>query len=46
MVKKSHVEGLIGTLIDIIENFDTIRVSDTILGISCVVILLTMKARP
>lgn len=43
MVKKSHVEGITGTWIDIIENFDTLRVSDTILGITCTVILLAMK---
>jgi hypothetical protein len=43
MTKKSHVDGITGTWIDIVENFDSIRVSDTILGLSCTIILLAMK---
>ena len=39
----SHVEGITGTWIDIIENIETIRTNDTILGISCIVILLLLR---
>jgi sodium-independent sulfate anion transporter 11 len=43
MNKKSGVDGVTGTWIDIIDNFDSIRLSDTILGITCTLILLAMK---
>ncbi len=46
MVKKSGIEGIVGTWIDIVENFDSIRVSDTVLGLSCTVILLAMRVKP
>ena len=39
----SHTEGIAGTWIDVIDNFDTARVNDSILGISCIVILLCMR---
>jgi hypothetical protein len=45
MVKKSGIEGIVGTWIDIVENFDSIRVSDTVLGLSCTVILLAMRVK-
>ncbi len=43
ILKKSGIDGVTGTWIDIVENFDSIRVSDTVLGITCTVILLAMK---
>ena len=39
----THTEGIAGTWIEVIENFDTIRYQDTILGLSCIVILLCMR---
>ena len=43
MVKKSHITGITGTWVDIVNNFGTARISDTVLGITCTVILLLMK---
>ena len=40
---ESHIEGITGTWVDIFANFETIRVNDTILGLSCTVILLLMR---
>jgi MFS superfamily sulfate permease-like transporter len=45
MAKKSGIEGLAGTWIDIVDNFGSIRISDTVLGITCTVILLAMKVK-
>jgi len=39
-----HKEGIAFVWIDIVEKFDTIRYEDTILGITCMVILLLMRA--
>eukprot|EP00095_Tigriopus_kingsejongensis_P008885 maker-scaffold566_size135349-snap-gene-0.23 protein:Tk08885 transcript:maker-scaffold566_size135349-snap-gene-0.23-mRNA-1 annotation:"sodium-independent sulfate anion transporter" len=41
---KSHVEGVTGTWIDIVDNFESIRYQDTILGLVCVVILLLLRS--
>lgn len=43
---KAHLwgEGILNTWADIVENFDSLRTADTILGISCIVILLLMRA--
>jgi len=43
-INDSHTEGIAGTWIEVIENFDSVRVNDTILGLSCIVILLCMRA--
>ena len=43
IVHHEHIEGIVGTWADIINNFYTIRVNDTILGLSCVVLLLLMR---
>ena len=43
IIEHSHIEGITGTWIDIIKNIGTIRTSDTILGISCIVILLCLR---
>ena len=42
----SHIEGITGTWVDIIKNFETIRTNDTILGISCIVLLLLLRVIP
>ena len=42
-INDSHTEGIAGTWIEVIENFDSARVNDTILGLSCIVILLCMR---
>ena len=42
-INDSHTEGIAGTWIEVIENFDSVRVNDTILGLSCIVILLCMR---
>lgn len=39
----SHSEGVAGTWMDVIENFDTARLSDSILGITCIIVLLAMR---
>ncbi len=39
----SHNEGIIGTWSEVFENFESVRVSDSILGIFCIVILLLMR---
>jgi len=39
-----HIEGILKTWIEIVDNFDSIRVADTLLGLGCVVILLLMRA--
>ena len=39
-----HIEGIIGTWGDIVDNFETARVSDSVLGITCIVLLLLMRA--
>ena len=44
-INDSHTEGIAGTWIEVIENFDSVRVNDTILGLSCIVILLCMRVR-
>ncbi len=41
--KHSHIEGIIGTWTEVVENFESVRVNDSILGISCIVILLLMR---
>jgi sodium-independent sulfate anion transporter 11 len=40
---KTHIEGITGIWAEVIENFDTIRVSDSVLGLTCIVILLLMR---
>jgi len=40
----THHEGIAYTWIEIVENFESVRYQDTILGLSCVVILLCMRA--
>lgn len=39
-----HIEGVHGRWIDIYHNFHTARLNDSILGISCCIILLCMRA--
>ena len=43
IIEHSHIEGITGTWIDIFKNIGTIRTSDTILGLSCIVILLCLR---
>lgn len=43
MVHKSHLEGLEGTLKDVFDNIGSIRLTDSILGCSCIIILILMK---
>jgi len=40
----THHEGIAYTWIDIVENFHSVRPYDTVLGLSCIVILLCMRA--
>ena len=40
---EGHSEGIAGTWIDVFENFHTARVGDSVLGISCIIILLSMR---
>ena len=37
------VPGIAGKVIDLANSFETIRYQDTILGLSCIVILLLMR---
>merc|ERR1719249_594098 len=37
-------EGILNTWAEIVENFDSLRTADTILGVTCIVILLLMRA--
>lgn len=41
--QKSGVTGIVGTWIDIINNFHTYRVNDTVLGIVSIVVLLLLR---
>lgn len=43
MQTKSHVKGLVGTWIDIYNNIGSARLADSILGISCIIILVLMQ---
>ena len=40
---KVHIEGIVGTWANIVTNFHTWRVNDTILGIFCCILLLLMR---
>ena len=40
---KSHIEGITGTWVDVIDNFGSLRAADTVLGLTCVVVLLLMR---
>ncbi len=42
---KSHIEGIMGTWADVVDNFSSLRVADTVLGFTCIVILLLMRVR-
>lgn len=44
ILHESHIEGIIGTWTDIVKNFDTARISDSVLGLTCVAVLLSMRA--
>jgi len=44
LVDKVHKEGIVWTWRNIVVNFHTIRVNDTVLGIFCVILLLLMRA--
>ena len=46
ILHSAHIEGLHGTIIDVVNNIDTIRYTDTILGVVCMVILLLMRVSP
>ena len=39
----SHIEGIAGTWADIIQNFESIRPTDTVLGLTCIVVLLGLR---
>lgn len=43
IIEHSHIEGITGTWLDIIKNFGTIRTNDTILGLSCIILLLLLR---
>ena len=45
LVDKVHKEGIVWTWRNIVVNFNTIRVNDTVLGIFCVILLLLMRVR-
>ena len=40
-----HLEGILGTWAEIVENFDTHRPADAALGFTCILILLLMRVR-
>lgn len=42
---KVHIEGIVGTWANIVNNFHTWRLNDTILGLICVVLLLSMRVK-
>ena len=39
----SHVEGFIGDWIDVFTNFESARLSDSLLGLICIMILLGLR---
>ena len=39
----SHVEGFIGDWIDVFDNFESARLSDSLLGLICIMILLLLR---
>ena len=39
-----HIEGVHGRWIDVVKNWHTMRLNDSILGITCIVILLCLRA--
>ena len=39
----SHVEGFIGDWIDVFGNFETARLSDSLLGLICIMVLLSLR---
>ncbi|TRY69381.1 hypothetical protein TCAL_07206 [Tigriopus californicus] len=43
IVEKSHFEGVHGTWIDIVWNFESFRYQDTILGFVCIIVLLLLR---
>lgn len=43
IVEESNIEGVHGTWIDIVRNFDSFRYQDTILGFVCIIILLLLR---
>ena len=47
ITKHTHLwgEGILNTWAEIVENFDSLRTADTILGITCIVILLLMRVK-
>ena len=43
ITERSHVLGIAGTWWDVINNLHTIRVADTVLGTTCIIILLILR---
>ena len=43
ITEHSHIEGITGIWANIIKNIGSIRASDTILGISCIILLLCLR---
>ena len=39
----TNTKSILGTWMKVIDNFDTVRVNDTVLGFSCIIILLFMR---
>ena len=42
---KTGYPGIVGTLGDVFANISSIRVNDTILGICCIVVLVSLRVR-
>jgi sodium-independent sulfate anion transporter 11 len=42
----TEVPGIVGTYIEVVENFHTIRWQDTVLALTCIVVLLLMRVSP
>ena len=43
IVTTNHDEGIIGTWMEVIENFESVRASDATMGLICIVLLLLMR---
>jgi sodium-independent sulfate anion transporter 11 len=39
----TKTKSILGTWMKVFENFDSVRINDTILGFSCIIILLCMR---